>query len=132
MKSVYVASCVTLEIDPDSSVITRYLDTKTGAFASEGLALKWVREQRELPRTNRIGIRTQVQVHEIDADDLLEAEREYEVECEVKMTFYKTFTVEAGSSEEAERLAESESEDYDFSDENPDEFEFDVQSVEEV
>jgi hypothetical protein len=78
-------------------------------------------------------MRSRLEHKSIEPDDLEEFEKEYEVECEVTLTYYKTFKVTAQNETEAEDLARDEADDHSFlSYESPDGIEVEIENVTEA
>ena len=133
MKSVYVASVVALRTDPESgAIINGFRRILNNAFTTERQATQWVDSVVSANLDKDTCFRSSVTVQGVDEDDLEDFAKEYEVECEVKLTYYKTFTVKASDEYHAAEEAEEEAENYDFSGEVNDDFECEVQTTEEV
>ena len=133
MKSVYVASVVALRTDPENgAIINGFRRILNDAFTTERQATQWVDSVVSANLDKDTCFRSSVTVQGVDEDDLEDFAKEYEVECEVKLTFYKTFTVTARDEYHAAEAAEEVAEEHYWSGETHDDFKCEVQTTEEV
>jgi hypothetical protein len=122
----------------DEGVIEGFDRIEADVFTSENDAEEWRRNRQnvmaEANETERKRcMRSRFEHKSIEPDDLEEFEREFAVECEVTLTYYKTFTVTAKNETEAEDLARDEADDHSFlSYESPDEIECVIENVTEA